>query len=72
MNKRIQELIEQSYEYANNLGLSGDEWCDVQMEKLAELIVLECSNIANSLEQHEGPGDCATAEYMKERFGVEE
>lgn len=39
--------------------------------KLAELIVKECANIVNSLEQHEGPGDCATVEYIKEHFGVE-
>ena len=41
------------------------------MEKFAELIVKECANIVNSLEQHEGPGDCATVEYIKEHFGVE-
>jgi hypothetical protein len=39
-------------------------------EKLVELVVKECANIANSLDQHEGPDDCSTAEYMKERFGV--
>jgi len=40
-------------------------------KKFAELIVRECANIVNSLEQHEGPGDCATVEYIKEHFGVE-
>jgi len=39
-------------------------------EKFAELIVKECANIVNSLEQYEGQGDCSTAEYIKERFGV--
>ena len=39
-------------------------------EKFAELIVRECANIVNSLEQYEGQGDCSTAEYIKERFGV--
>jgi hypothetical protein len=39
-------------------------------EKFAELIVQECANIVNSLEQYEGQGDCSTAEYIKERFGV--
>ncbi len=39
-------------------------------EKFAELIVCECANIVNSLEQYEGQGDCSTAEYIKERFGV--
>ena len=41
------------------------------MTKFAELIVRECANIVNSLEQYEGPGDCSTAEYIKEHFGVE-
>lgn len=40
------------------------------IEKFAELIVRECAGIVNSLEQYEGPGDCSTAEYIKEHFGV--
>jgi hypothetical protein len=39
---------------------------------LAELIVKECANIVNSIEQYEGQGDCSTAEYIKEYFGVED
>ena len=43
-----------------------------KFEKFAELIVQECANIVNSLEQYEGQGDCSTAEYIKEHFGVNE
>lgn len=40
-------------------------------EKFAELIVKECAKIVNSIEQYEGQGDCSTAEYIKEYFGVD-
>ena len=41
------------------------------IHRLAELIVQECAKIVNSMEQYEGQGDCHTAEYIKEHFGVE-
>lgn len=64
MNERIRELmIEAGYAAPELAG---------RAQKLAELIVKECANIVNSLEQYEGQGDCSTAEYIKERFGVEE
>jgi len=86
MNERIKELLSKAQEQARaeveqdpkfkppylipatevhvGLGLS--------YEKFAELIVKECAGIVNSLEQYEGQGDCSTAEYIKEHFGVEE
>lgn len=41
MNNRIKELERQADEYADGLGLAGDEWCDAQSTKFAELIVAE-------------------------------
>ena len=77
MNERIKELAEQ-------VGLKTELWNNPEpfviykedvnnpggLEKFAELIVRECAGIVNSLEQYEGPGDCSTAEYIKEHFGV--
>jgi len=34
--------------------------------------VRACVDIVNGLSQHQGPGDCSTAEYIREHFGVEE
>ena len=64
MNERILELARQVWPDPNT--------SHVNHEKFAELIVRECADIVNSLGQHEGPGDCSTAEYIKEHFGVEE
>ena len=75
MNERLQELAEQA-------GLKFDRYRmyvpstltvqeTVKLQKFAELIVRECANIVNSLDQYEGEGDCSTAEYMKKCFGVE-
>ena len=33
--------------------------------------VRACVDIVNGLSQHQGPGDCSTAEYIREHFGVE-
>ena len=65
MNERIKELEAQCWEPRK----WNPPWFNY--EKFAELIVRECANIVNSLEQNEGPGDCSTAEYIKEHFGVE-
>lgn len=66
MNERIKELAEQNSENLSNV-VRNDEW----LQKFAELIVRECADIVNSLEQYEGRGNCSTAEYIKEHFGVE-
>lgn len=69
MNERIDELMIQAgarFEMMNWV-----HYDDFEYKKFAELIVRECANIVNSLSQHEGPGDCSTAEYIKEHFGVE-
>jgi hypothetical protein len=40
------------------------------LEDFAKLVVRDCAEIVNSLEQFEGQGDCSTAAYIKESFGV--
>ena len=81
MNERIKELAEQADAYAKT---EYEKWTptpdfsgvpnirSIYNQKFAELIVRECVSIVNSLEQYEGRGDCSTAEYIKEHFGVEE
>ncbi len=74
MNERIRELAEQA-----GIETEFDDYGEVRismafgsaLEKFAELLIKDCANIVNSLEQHEGEGDCYTVEYLKERFGVE-
>ena len=66
MNEQIKELAEQA-----GCSIDGMGYGEGNVEKFAELIVRECATIVNSLEQYEGQGDCSTAEYIKERFGVE-
>ena len=74
MNERIRELAEQAgwteeyYESDDGPFIEPE----FNKEKFAELIVRECVGIVNSLEQYEGQGDCSTAEYIKEHFGVEQ
>ena len=81
MNERIRELAEQAKlrsalllkHWGTDDALTDSEQEELDnIEKFAELIVRECANIVNSLEQHEGQGDCSTAEYIKEHFGVSE
>lgn len=70
MSERILELADKIY--SDNQALMGeqtnipDQFCLL----FAEAIVKECASIVNSLEQHEGRGDCSIAEYIKEHFGV--
>jgi hypothetical protein len=81
MDSKMNERIEKLGEQADLLGectptkIPGryvGYITEEQILKFAELIVRECANIVNSLEQYEGQGDCSTAEYIKEHFGVEE
>jgi uncharacterized protein YhfF len=79
MNERIRELYLEAHsvrEYPQDDPMRGGNpptvyWQgEVSAEKFAELIISECTNITNSLIQHEGPGDSSIAEYIKEHFGV--
>lgn len=67
MHPKLKELAVQAGAYPEgNTVLVGP----MDTAKFAELIVRECANIVNSIEQYEGPDDCSTAEYIKEYFGV--
>lgn len=76
MNQRIQELANQAGLFAD---LDGKPWpralsaeeSITAYNKFAQLIICECANTVNGMEQYEGQGDCSTAEYIKEHFGVE-
>ena len=71
MNERIKELERQADEYADGLGLAGDDWCDAQSTKFAELIIRECFKAAMiESKGHMNPIDLM--KRMKERVGVEE
>lgn len=75
MNERILEFADMAKFMAEetiNMKISANPLLYTFAEQFAQLIVKECANIVNSLEQHQGPGDCSIAEYIKEHLGVEE
>lgn len=67
MNQRIKELSKQA-----GLNLIHDNFMTASQEKFAELIVMECANIAYNKQYKHSPahitGDCAQA--IREHFGV--
>ena len=69
MNNRIKELERQADEYADGLGLAGDEWCDAQSTRFAELIVRECTNMlpADTIRNEDG---VHMFYVIREHFGV--
>ena len=71
MNERLESLMYLAGLTAQGCWDEMDAYDRQAIEKFAKLIVRECANIVNSLEQYEGQGDCSTAEYIKEHFGVE-
>ena len=76
MNERINELVKQAMTPSGVEGLGGP-YMELNPEKLAELIVRECAQLARdtNLEDVEG-GDSAVLRAAKrqilEHFGVEE
>ena len=76
MNNRFKELERQADEYADGLGLAGDEWCDAQSTKFAELIIRECAKFTDSkLVFDDDSGECLNwveGSNLLEHFGVEE
>ena len=74
MNERIKELAEQADEYADNkIQMPGEyhpDWHDIRDEKFAELIVRECSLVADRA--HAEDMGWNIGEIIKEHFGVEE
>lgn len=71
MNNRIEHLMYEAGLTAQGCWDEMDSYDRQAIERLALLIVKECANIVNSLEQYEGQGDCSIAEYIKESFGVQ-
>ena len=69
MNERIKELERQADEYADGLGLAGDEWCDAQSTRFAELIVRECIGVIGE-ENYTMLTGKAYCTKLKRHFGV--
>ncbi len=79
MNERIKEYSKKAKEYAEQQYLEAgypmwEKYHECYAEdfenKFAELIIKDCAIMVNNLEQHEGVGDCSTAVYIKQIFGV--
>ena len=70
MNTRIQELIEQATYIVR--GANGCVWGNnVNLEKLAELIVRECAKTAEQYIDERCGRDFGVGVRLKEHFGVE-
>lgn len=67
MNKLIKELAEQATEY-NEQTLTG--W--LNPEKFAELIILECAEVAGKTRWAVPPTQEQIASSIRQHFGVEE
>ena len=70
MNKRIKELSEQAQDWADAHAPYASEEHEYFVEKLAELIVEECANVADENYIHRGSRTCGLA--IRLHFGVEE
>ena len=71
MNKRIQELAQEAGMYVDVKGEPWPKWmdaeeCDLAYQKLAELIVLKCAEIADTAEPF------LASDLIKQHFGVKE
>ena len=66
MNERIRELAEQAG--YKPLGTFADELMEIYNKKFAELIVRECADIVQFLQDH---GREDIADDLKKHFGVE-
>ncbi len=68
MNERIQILAGQAEDYADGIVDQGGEFHESYTQKLAELIVRECADVA-TVNQYQAftPGY-----YVKKHFGVKE
>ena len=76
MNERIRTLAEQAG-ITTNLDTNYFEkdmnkWVDYFSEKFAELIVSECSRIADGWVDNDDDGKNYPSEMIKQHFGVEE
>jgi hypothetical protein len=73
MNERIKELAEHCDFYVGNehYDKSHEEQQRLFMEKFAELIVRECSRIADGWVDNDDDGKNYPSEMIKQHFGVE-
>ena len=73
MNERIKELAEHCDFYVGNehYDKSHEEQQRLFMEKFAELIVSECSRIADDWVNNEDNGKNYPSDKIKQHFGVE-
>ncbi len=74
MNERIRELAKQAghrYVPSSNSGPLRIEYLTPEMEKFAELIVQECTDLVQKY-MTRWPEDCELTKQIKEHFGVEE
>ena len=82
MNERIQELAYKAEDYADGIADQGGEFLQAYAQKLAELIVRECAQIAvfkdsgtvatADVAGYMAAGRSIAARLIKEHFGVEE
>jgi hypothetical protein len=69
MNERIYELADRAGEYADfESGICTDEF----LEKFAELLIRECSAVADNWVNNEDNGKNLVSDKLKEHFGVEQ
>ena len=76
MNERIKELADQAEAYADGIVDQGGEFHEAYTQRLAELIVRECADVAwhyaiDWCPEGESP-DYGYARVIKQHFGVEE
>ena len=70
MNERIKELLIQS-EVFNKDGTVLKDVCGYELNKFAELIVKECSYLADQA-HHKATGGKSAGGYIRQHFGVEQ
>ena len=70
MNERIQQLAEQATTYIKPTATSGEGWI-FNKEKFAELIIKECVDLVDTLnEAYDAPS--TAGKFIKKHFGIEE
>ena len=70
MNERIKELALQATTYIEPTATSGEGWI-FNKEKFAELIIKECVDLVDTLnEAYDAPS--TAGKFIKKHFGIEE
>ena len=72
MNERIKQLAKQAEEYADiEYNASDLDWYELKEEKFAELIIKECVDLVDTLnEAYDAPS--TAGKFIKKHFGIEE